>query len=214
LDDEGYAQLPPRDGIRLKGQQELVRMIFHAAYSRCLRHEFTICLLIWFASVEVFTGSSKPVPWRTITPCPSQYLAARSVPDNLLICDPSHMRSKDINVIWKYWESRSVAKKRLVSFIKARPMDMKRSKRDKASSRKVKPYDEVTSEEEQHSLAGLGATFAVVSPAEVPLDLRLEFLDALSTDSSYLELVDAVRDLAKMTKNIVSALLILGMYRS
>ncbi|KAG2125352.1 uncharacterized protein EDB93DRAFT_1110245 [Suillus bovinus] len=159
LDDEGYAQLPSRDGIRLKGQQEL---------------KFSLAL----------------------------YLAASSVPDNLLICDPSHMRSKDINVIWKYWESRSVAKKRLVSFIKARPMDMRRSKRDKASSRKVKPYDEVTSEEEQHSLAGLGATLAVVSPAEVPLDRRFEFLDGLSTDSSYLELVDAVKDLAKMTENI------------
>ncbi|KAG1887756.1 hypothetical protein F4604DRAFT_1674924 [Suillus subluteus] len=159
LDDEGYAQLPSRDGIRLKGQQEL---------------KFSLAL----------------------------YLAASSVPDNLLICDPSHMRLKDINVIWKYWESRSMAKKRLVSFIKARPMDMRRSKRDKASSRKVKPYDEVTSEEEQHSLAGLGATLAVVSPAEVPLDRHFEFLDGLSTDSSYLELVDAVKDLAKMTENI------------
>ncbi|KAG1794445.1 uncharacterized protein HD556DRAFT_1443011 [Suillus plorans] len=181
LDDEGYAQLPSCDGIRLKDQQELVCMIFHAAY-------------------KVFTGSSKPVPWRTITPCPSQYLAASSVPDNLLICDPSHMRSKDISVIWRYWESRSTANKRLVSFIKARPSDMRHSKRDKASSRKVKPYDEVTSEEEQHSLAGLGATLAVASPAEVSLDRRFEFLDALSTDSSYLELVDAVKDLANMTE--------------
>lgn len=213
MDDEGYAQLPSCDGIRLKDQQELVCMIFHAAYSRCLRHKFIICLLIGFASVEVFTGSSKPVPWRTITPCPSQYLAASSVPDNLLICDPSHMRSKDISVIWRYWESRSAANKRLVSFIKARPSDMRHSKRDKASSRKVKPYDEVTSEEEQHSLAGLGATLAVALPAEVSLDRRFEFLDALSTDSSYLELVEAVKDLANMTEKIVSVLLlILGMY--
>ncbi|KAG1728925.1 hypothetical protein EDB19DRAFT_1913620 [Suillus lakei] len=116
LDDEGYAQLPSCDGIRLKDQQELVRMIFHAAY-------------------KDFTGSSKPVPWHTITPCPSQYLVASSVPDNLLICNPSHMRSKDISVIWRYWESQSVAKKRLVSFIKARPSDMRLNggKRDKAA---------------------------------------------------------------------------------
>ncbi|KIK33355.1 hypothetical protein CY34DRAFT_99735, partial [Suillus luteus UH-Slu-Lm8-n1] len=105
LDDEGYAQLPSCDGIRLKDQQEVVQMISHAAYSRRLCHEFTMCLLIGFTSVEVFTGSNKPVPWRTITPCPSRYLAASSVPDNLLICDPSHMRLRDINVIWKYWES-------------------------------------------------------------------------------------------------------------
>jgi len=91
---------------------------------------------------------------------------------------------------------------------------MRRSKRDKASSRKVKPYDEVTSEEEQHSLAGLGATLAVASSAEVSLDRRFEFLDALSTDRSYLELVDAVKDLANMTEKIVSVLLFLRMYWS
>ncbi|KAG1873079.1 hypothetical protein F4604DRAFT_1681149 [Suillus subluteus] len=186
LDDEGYAQLPSCDGIRLKDQQEVVQMIFHAAY-------------------KVFTSSNKPVPWHTITPCPSQYLAASSVPDNLLICDPSHMRLRDINVIWKYWESRSMAKERLVTFIKARPSDMrlnlvKGGKRDKASSRKVKPYVEVTSEEEQHRPVGLGATLAVASPAEVPHDRRFDFLDALSNNDSYLELVDAVKDLTKMTE--------------
>ncbi|KAG1883236.1 hypothetical protein F4604DRAFT_1677596 [Suillus subluteus] len=165
LDNEGYAQLPSCDGIRLKDQQEVIWMIFHAAY-------------------KFFTSSNKPVPWRTITPCPSQYLVASSVPDNLLICDPSHMRLRDINVIWKYWESRSAVKERLVTFIKARPSDMrlnlvKGGKRDKASSRKVKPYVEVTSEEEQHRPVGL---------------------DALSNNDSYLELVDAVKDLTKMTE--------------
>ncbi|KAG2050551.1 hypothetical protein BDR06DRAFT_1064676 [Suillus hirtellus] len=81
LDDEGYAQLPSCDGIRLKDQQELVHMIFHAAY-------------------KVFTGST------------------------------------------------------------------------------------------------------VALPAKVSLDRHFEFLDALSTDSSYLELVDAVKDLANMMEKI------------
>ncbi|KAG2343753.1 hypothetical protein BDR05DRAFT_947869 [Suillus weaverae] len=73
------------------------------------------------------------------------YLEASLVPDNFLICDSSHMRAKDINVIWKYWESQSMAKKSLVTFIKARPLDMrlKGSKRDKASFRKVKPCEEL-----------------------------------------------------------------------
>lgn len=34
LDDEGYATLPSRHGISLRGQQELVRIIFHASYSK------------------------------------------------------------------------------------------------------------------------------------------------------------------------------------
>jgi hypothetical protein len=64
-------------------------------------------------------------------------LEASSVPDNLLICDPFYMKAQGINVIWKYWESRSVAKKRLVTFIKARPSDMrlKGDKRDKVPQR-------------------------------------------------------------------------------
>ncbi|KAG2340560.1 hypothetical protein BDR05DRAFT_950292 [Suillus weaverae] len=116
------------------------------------------------------------------------------------------MRAKDINVIWKYWKSWRAAKKRLVTFIKARPSDMRLegNKRDKASFRKVKPYIEVSSNEEQHSLAGLGGlgvTLAVASPAEVPLDHQFDFLDVLSTDGTYLELVDAVKDLAKMMEN-------------
>jgi hypothetical protein len=34
LDDDGYATLPARDGIGLKGQHELIRSIFHASYSK------------------------------------------------------------------------------------------------------------------------------------------------------------------------------------
>ncbi|KAG1838549.1 hypothetical protein DFJ58DRAFT_733800 [Suillus subalutaceus] len=188
FDEEGYAQLPSREGVTLKNQQELVRMIFHAAY-------------------KVFTGSHKPVPWRSITPCPSEYLEAGSVPDDLIICDPSHMRAKDINTIWHYWERRSMAQKRLVTFTKARSCDMRinavNSANVKASSKKDKPYIEVGSEaDEQHSSAGLDTTLAVSSPAEVPRGHRFEFLDALSLDRSYLELVDAVKDLATITENL------------
>ncbi|KAG1850129.1 hypothetical protein F4604DRAFT_1687212 [Suillus subluteus] len=190
FDEEGYAQLPSQEGVTLKNQQELVRMIFHAAY-------------------KVFMGSHKLVPWRTITPCPSEYLEAGSVPDDLVICDPSHMRAKDINTIWYYWERHSMAQKRLVTFIKARSCDMRInvviSANVKASSKKNKLYIEVGSEaDEQHSSAGLDTTLAVSSPAEVPRGYRFEFLDALSSDRSYLELVDAVKDLATITENLVN----------
>ncbi|KAG1830728.1 hypothetical protein DFJ58DRAFT_848381 [Suillus subalutaceus] len=136
-----------------------------------------------------------------------RYLEAGSVPDDLIICDPSHMRAKDINTIWHYWERRSMAQKRLVTFTKARSCDMRinavNSANVKASSKKDKPYIEVGSEaDEQHSSAGLDTTLAVSSPAEVPRGHRFEFLDALSSDRSYLELVDAVKDLATITENL------------
>ncbi|KAG1837483.1 hypothetical protein F4604DRAFT_1692201 [Suillus subluteus] len=158
FDEEGYAQLPSWEGVTLKNQQELVHMIFHATYS-----------------------SHKPVPWCTITPCPSEYLEAGSVPADLVICDPSHMRAEDINTIWHYWERRSMAQKRLVTFIKARSCDIRinvvNSTNVKASSKKDKPYIEVGSEaDEQHN--------------------------ALSSNRSYLELVDAVKDLATITENL------------
>ncbi|KAG1866759.1 hypothetical protein F4604DRAFT_1928056 [Suillus subluteus] len=73
----------------------------------------------------------------------------------------------------------------------------------KASSKKDKPYIEVSSEaDEKHMSAGLDTTLAVSLPAEVPRGYCIEFLDALSSDRSYLELVDAVKDLATITENL------------
>lgn len=82
-----------------------------------------------------------------------------------------------------------------------------------ASSKKDKPYIEIGLEaDEQHSSVTLDTTLAVLSPAEVPRTNRFQFLDALSPDSSYLELVDAVKDLATATENLVSIYSILNIY--
>ncbi|KAG1801990.1 uncharacterized protein BJ212DRAFT_1304913 [Suillus subaureus] len=176
LDNEGYALLPSRQEVTLKNQQELIRMIFHTAY--------TICTVNQCIFIEVFTGST-----------------------NLVFCDPSHMRAKDIDILWSYWERRSTTQKRLVTFIKARSCDMRidlpHSPRDGASTKKDKAYAEVTSEDdEQHSSANLDTTLAAASPVEVLCSDCFAFLDALSTDRSYLELVDAVKDLAIMMENL------------
>ncbi|KAG2062909.1 hypothetical protein BDR04DRAFT_1164491 [Suillus decipiens] len=119
------------------------------------------------------------------------------------------MRAKDINILWSYWERQSTTQKRLVTFIKARSCDMRIdllcSPRDGASSKKEKPYAEVTSEDdEQLSSANLDTTLAAASPVEVLHSDCFAFLDALSTDKSYLELVDTVKDLAIMTENLQS----------
>jgi hypothetical protein len=34
LDEEGYAKLPSREGMALRGQQDMIRNIFHASYSK------------------------------------------------------------------------------------------------------------------------------------------------------------------------------------
>ncbi|KAG2134939.1 hypothetical protein BD769DRAFT_1385570 [Suillus cothurnatus] len=110
----------------------------------------------------------------------------------------SHMRAKDIDILWSYWERQSTAQKRLVTFIKASP-------RDEASSKKDKPYAEVISEDDkQLSSTNLDTTLAAASPVEVQSSDRFAFLDTLSTNKSYLELVDAVKDLATMTENLQS----------
>ncbi|KAG1793639.1 uncharacterized protein HD556DRAFT_1476917 [Suillus plorans] len=128
LDDEGYAKLPSHDDIKLKGQQELVQTIFLASY-------------------KAFTHSCKLVPWSTITASESEYLATGSVPENFVVCDPSHMRMNEINSLWSHWQRWSNVKKRLVTFIKARRSDMRTDLRedtgDKRSLKKKKPYEEV-----------------------------------------------------------------------
>jgi hypothetical protein len=119
------------------------------------------------------------------------------------------MRAKDIDILWSYWERQSTAQKRLVTFIKARSCDMRIdlpcSPRDEASSKKDKPYAEVISEDDkQLSSTNLDTTLAAASPVEVLCSDHFAFLDTLSTNKSYLELVDAVKDLATMTENLVS----------
>jgi hypothetical protein len=127
------------------------------------------------------------------------------------------MRAKNINVLWHYWERQSMAQKRLVTFIKARSCDMRINPSNSAcvntSSKKDKPYMEVSSEaDEQHSSAGLDTTLAVSSPAKIPQVDCFEFLEALSSDRSYLELVDAVKNLATITQNLVGVYLILDIH--
>ncbi|KAG2126563.1 uncharacterized protein EDB93DRAFT_1257511, partial [Suillus bovinus] len=91
LDEDGYAKLPMRDGIGLKGQHELIRSIFHASYKVC-------------------TGGSRPVPWGTITGSSSNYLESGSVPTGFMVKDPSHMKTEEPNSkqhtdlpIWADW---------------------------------------------------------------------------------------------------------------
>lgn len=169
-------------------------------------------------SIEVFTRSNRPVPWGNITATSSDYLDSGSVPDDFIVRDPSHMKADHINLLWHHWETRRSAKKKLVIFIKAKTSDMRGlggGKNDKSTLKKKSTYMEVDSDEELDSLAAVAGSgiepsaghsiLAAETPAKVSANQleQFKFLDALSTDENFLELVDAVKDLAGLSENLV-----------
>ncbi|KAG1721765.1 hypothetical protein EDD22DRAFT_854317 [Suillus occidentalis] len=185
LDDDGYAKLPPHDGIGLKGQHELIRSIFHASYKVC-------------------TGGSRPVPWGMITTSPSNYLERGSVPPAFVVKDPSHMKTDKVNCLWKHWEQRSAAKKKLVIFIKAKDSDIRANIRNEEWKRKSKEKrlsrpdsDEEDLDQDQPPAE---SSQAETTPDDVPTNDRYTFLKSLTKDENYLDLVEATQDLAVLAK--------------
>ncbi|KAG1736823.1 hypothetical protein EDD22DRAFT_852207 [Suillus occidentalis] len=194
LDEEGYAKLPSREGMALRGQQDMIRNIFHA-------------------SNKAFTDSNKPVPWRQIVNNYIHYLDPTCVPETLVVRDPSHMRSEDVNSLWHHWEKHSILKKKLVIFINAKKGDKRTDRAEKEEGKKKKKMDyvEISNEEEfslasSHSAKGRNVLAgASNTPASIlfdnTYDERWVFLRGLSMEDNYLELVDATYDLAHATKD-------------
>ncbi|KAG1786233.1 uncharacterized protein HD556DRAFT_1313675 [Suillus plorans] len=186
VDDEGYAKLPLRDGIGLKGQHELIRSIFHTSYKVC-------------------TGGSRPVPWGVITASPSNYLEPGSVPTGFVVKDPSHMKTEEVNRLWMHWERRSATNQKLVVFIKAKDADIRVT--GKSKTKVVSTLD--LDEEDQGQPAPFASHFTErttqpaaheTTPDDVAINDRYTFLETLSKNENYLELVDATRDLAILAK--------------
>ncbi|KAG2117573.1 hypothetical protein DEU56DRAFT_919030 [Suillus clintonianus] len=192
LDDDGYAKLPSRDGIGLRGQHELIRGIFHASYKVC-------------------TGGSRPVPWGMITAASSNYLEHGSVPTAFVVKDPSHMKTEEVNRLWNHWEQNLAANKKLVVFVKAKDGDVRANVRNeerkkKSKEKRVSLLD--SDEEDSDRLPSLNSSDfterrtqpAITTPDDVSIDDRYAFLESLSKNKDYLELIDAIRDLAKFAK--------------
>ncbi|KAG0692864.1 hypothetical protein DFH29DRAFT_1008017 [Suillus ampliporus] len=181
LDDDGYAKLPLRNGIGLKGQHELIRSIFHTSYKVC-------------------TGGSRPVPWGVITASPTDYLEPGSIPTGFAVKDPSHMKTDEVNHLWRHWERRSAANQKLVVFIKAKDADMRLTGKSKKKVVRTQDLDEedqgrpvpIPSERRTQPAAHSHET----TPDDVAINDRYTFLETLSKNENYLELVDAIRDLA------------------
>ncbi|KAG1883264.1 hypothetical protein F4604DRAFT_1677614 [Suillus subluteus] len=194
LDEEGYAKLPSCEGVALRGQQDLIRNIFLASY-------------------KAFTQSNKPVPWRQIVNNCAHYLDPTCVPETLVVRDPSHMRSEDVNSLWHHWERRSISREKLVIFINTKKGDKRtdRAEKEEGKKRKKMDYVEISDEEElslasSHSAEGRNVSAgASDTPASILFDKvydeRWMFLRGLSMDDNYHELVDATHDLFNATKD-------------
>ncbi|KAG1852692.1 hypothetical protein F4604DRAFT_1933566 [Suillus subluteus] len=184
VDDDGHAKLPLRDGIGLKGQHKLIRSIFHTSYKVC-------------------TGGSRPVPWGVITASPSNYLKPGSIPTGFVVKDPSHMKTEEVNRLWMHWERCSAANQKLVVFIKAKDADVRVT--GKSKTKVVSTLD--SDEEDQGRPVSIASPFTErrtqlaartheTTPDDVAINDRYTFLETLSKNENYLELVDAIRDLA------------------
>ncbi|KAG1729312.1 uncharacterized protein EDB91DRAFT_1085759 [Suillus paluster] len=182
LDDDGHAKLPTCDVITFKGQHELIRSIFHASYKVC-------------------TGGSRPVPWGVITANSSNYLEPGSVPTGFMVKDPSHMKTEEVNCLWNHWEQWSAAKQKLVIFIKAKDSDRKsKEKRVSRLDSDEEDQDQPVSLNKSNSTECRTQPAAYSNQAETTLDNvsineRYIFLESLSKNDDYLELIYAIKDL-------------------
>ncbi|KAG1827501.1 uncharacterized protein BJ212DRAFT_1294756 [Suillus subaureus] len=148
LDKKGYPKLPSHAGINTKGQQELVRQIFHASYT---------FVGLTVGRAEVFTKSAKPVPWHEVVTNQRLYLDLDCLPKDFLLRDPSHLRASDINNLWAHWDTRRATKQKLVIFVAGKLGDMSRARLENAVPHKEKKiqkeYMEIDDEDEEQTSA-------------------------------------------------------------
>ncbi|KAG1718762.1 hypothetical protein EDB19DRAFT_1920080 [Suillus lakei] len=212
LDNKGYAKLPSRAGIHTRGQQELVRRIFHASY-------------------KVFTKSSKPVPWREVIANPSlqawQYEQRKPEECGSLSGEPKKKDYKEIDDKDKDPTSGKIstahtdrpAESKAASKSSAstrptphttRPAESKAASKASASThptpRITGPAEGDSSDEESAAVTFARRTAGPATrpsgaqdgaPAVIPMKDRVHFLKSLSSHNGYLLLVEGIRDLEK-----------------
>jgi len=159
------------------------------------------------------------VPWGAMTARSSNYLERGSVPTGFVVQDPSHMKKREVNHLWKHWEHRAAAKQKLVVFCKAKVGDVRNNKgkgqsKTKSVEKRVNTLD--SDEEDLDRPVSLNSSHFTqrttqptanqlkTTPDDVSIKDRYTFLESLSKNENYLELVDAIRDLAKLANQKVS----------
>lgn len=144
-----------------------------------------------------------------ITASPSNYLEPGSVPTGFVVKDPSHMKTEEVNRLWMHWEQCSATNQKPVVFIKAKDADIRVTGKSKMKVVSTLDLDE----EDQGWPAPFASHFTEhitqpatheTTPDDVAINDRYTFLETLSKNENYLELVDTTRDLAILAKQKVS----------
>ncbi|KAG1808383.1 uncharacterized protein BJ212DRAFT_1485013 [Suillus subaureus] len=111
-------------------------------------------------------------------------------PTAFVVKDPSHMKTEEVNHLWNHWEQNSAANKKLVIFVKAKDGDVC------ANMKKTDWLPSLNSSDfTEHRTQPANTT-----PDDVSFNDQYTFLESLSKNDNYLELIDATRDLAKLAK--------------
>ncbi|KAG2069419.1 hypothetical protein BDR04DRAFT_1156621 [Suillus decipiens] len=174
LDDDEYATLLVHDGIGLKGQHELIRDIFHASYKVCI-------------------GGTRPVPWGAMTARSSNYLERGSVPTGFVVQYPSHMKKREVNhtKVGDLWDNKGKGQSKRKSMEKrVNALDSDEEDLDWPVSLNSSHFTQRTTQ--------LATNQLKTTPDNVSIKDQYKFLESLSKNKNYLELIDAIRDLAKL----------------
>ncbi|KAG2150755.1 uncharacterized protein EDB93DRAFT_1103449 [Suillus bovinus] len=149
-----------------------------------LKGQHELIRSIFHASYKVCTGGSRPVPWGTITSSSSNYLESGSVPTGFMVKDPSHMKTEE----------------KLVIFIKAKVSDLRNGDgRRKSKAKRVSGLDADEEDQDRPVLniqPVVHSNQAETTPDDISITERYTYLESLSRHENYLELVDALKDLA------------------
>jgi hypothetical protein len=129
------------------------------------------------------------VPWQCLSRDTDHgYIDSDSLPDGVLLVDPSKLRAVAISDIWDHWASRQRKNFQGLVFLKAHGVDM-REKPEPIKKKGKGQYVEVTNVPQTDQGEGSSRLIHPDSPAAtagVSAESRIAFLRRLSVDKVYL----------------------------
>lgn len=196
----GWPLIPSRGRKPLRELKALIRAYVTATYRKPSYH--TISSYIKHLIGHFTHNDSALVPWRSLSQDSNhEYIGSDSLPDGILLLDPSKLRRGDITMIWHQWEKRQCKGIQGLVFLHAVAGDMRPSSHNPHMQKKkdvVIPYHEPSDmdieedDDEEGEADGTSQTPHPESPAAnaMSLDSQMAFLKALSTDIVYNDFVD------------------------
>jgi hypothetical protein len=138
------------------------------------------------------------VPWNTLSSDANfEYISSESLPEGLLLRDPSKFQLVQIRELWKHWSKRQDADTQGLVFLKAldrdvREVDSSAGPSKDRSLKYVKPSN--LGPEDDYDLQGLQKCPHLKSPAAhaTSRTSKITFLRTLSEDQIYTRFVDVL----------------------